>query len=65
MTPQIISVVKDGKTYVAQYSVSNGILVVTAMFGSKKTHAGTSDPKSVAIDILRELISEGKASDAL
>ncbi|HCE1934588.1 TPA: hypothetical protein NKU97_004595 [Vibrio parahaemolyticus] len=65
MKPQIISVVKDDKKYVAQYTVSNGIVVVTAMLGSKRTYARTADPKQIAIDILRELISEGKASDML
>lgn len=45
MKPQIVSIVKGDKKYVAQYTVSNGIVVVTAMLGSKRTYARTSDPK--------------------
>ncbi|EKO3439115.1 hypothetical protein QMT37_004289 [Vibrio fluvialis] len=65
MKPQIVSIVKGDKKYVAQYTVSNGIVVVTAMLGSKRTYARTSDPKQIAIDLLCELINEGKASDTL
>ncbi len=62
---KLISIQRDGKTYVGEYSIMKEILTVTAMFGSKRTQAGTREPRSVALDILAELVVEGKATDKL
>lgn len=58
-----ITVTEGHIDYVAEYTVKNGMITVTAAHGHKTTQVGGSPPEALAKMLLRELIREGKASD--
>jgi hypothetical protein len=51
--------------YVAEYTVENDLLKVTAAHGSKSVQLGGSAPEEQARKILGEMIKEGTASDCV
>jgi hypothetical protein len=59
-----VSIEREGNKYTGEYSVSKGMLTVTAANGSKTTQLGGSPPEVLARTMLGELFQEGKATDA-
>jgi len=51
--------------YVAEYTVENEILTVTAAHGSKSTPLNGKSPEEKARIVLGEMIKEGTASDCV
>lgn len=56
-----VTVERNGKAYSASYRLENGIITVTTSCGHKNTQLGSSQPESLALLMLGEMIREGKA----
>ena len=46
---ELITIERDGKTYCGEFSVTSGILTVTAMYGSKQGRSESRNPKGLAV----------------
>lgn len=51
----------DGNTFEGNYWVAGKILVISTAKGGTSTQLGSSEPESLAKQLLRNLASEGKA----
>jgi hypothetical protein len=57
-----VSIERDGKTYVGEYSIKSGMLTLTTPKGGRKaTHVGGMPAAALARLLMGELVNEGNA----
>lgn len=56
-----VTLEREGKIYKATYRIANGLITLTTIYGSKTAQLGGMLPEALAIIMLGEIISEGKA----
>ncbi len=56
-----VSIEHAGTTYYGIYTISQGMITVSAGEGTKTTHVGDTPVEALARMLLRELVQEGRA----